>query len=334
MNKTWLSVAGGIAILMALSIVGCSRSAGPVEQIPLVSLTSASSVVSQDLAQLSAAGVTGDGSTGVFSIGWKKFVGPNISDDGAIGEAFAVVHPETSLTMVRSDGMDIGSVTLNYDGGSTTLTKHVTPDGGVLYETFSKGMRQMGMSPINIPFVANGMYSFVVGGSTAFSPGTFQITAPPSLLSFINHENRDTVSKNTDLTLQWQGGSATDSVLVRIVPHLRPDQMRWRETHGAPGGPGGRGGNRGRGGHREGPFIVGGPLEAMGPEFARGILLVIANAGSYTLSAADLQTLLNGTEAAELMIGITQIVKQNVLHDSRTLTVLLRNGDRLVLHVR
>jgi len=84
--------------------------------------------------------------------------------------------------------------------------------------------------------------------------------------------------------------------------------------------------------HRHGPFAMGGPLEGRGPEFARGIVVTVPNTGTYTLSATDLQTLLGGTEAAELMIGVTQVVKKQVAHDGGTVTVLLRNGDRLVLH--
>ena len=79
--------------------------------------------------------------------------------------------------------------------------------------------------------------------------------------------------------------------------------------------------------------MVGGPLEGMGPEFRRGVVVMAANTGSYTLSAADLGTLLNGTEAAELMIGVTQVVKRSVTHNGTPLTLVLRNGDRLVLHV-
>jgi hypothetical protein len=80
--------------------------------------------------------------------------------------------------------------------------------------------------------------------------------------------------------------------------------------------------------------MMGGPLEGMGPEFARGIVLTVPNTGSYTLSAADIATLLNGTSAGELMIGVSQVVKQQVLHDNGTTSVVLRSGDRLVLRVR
>jgi hypothetical protein len=323
-------VTGTIIVLM---VSGCSDLAGPGMQTTGMGFTTGSTVVSQDLAQLSVAGVTGETTTGVFSIGWKKFVGPDISQSGTIGEAYAVVQSDTSTT-IRPRGIDIGAVTLAYGGGSTELTKRVHRDSSVLYETFSKGMHLNPGIPVNIPFVANGTYTFSVTGSNAFAAGTFPITAPASLLSMSGHANGDTVSRSADLVVQWNGGGASDSVLVRIVPHLRPMQLAGRELHDGLDSLAAREGMCGPRPHRHGPFAMGGPLEGRGPEFARGIVVTVPNTGTYTLSASDLQTLLGGTEATELMIGVTQVVKKQVNHDGGTVTVLLRNGDRLVLHVK
>jgi hypothetical protein len=80
--------------------------------------------------------------------------------------------------------------------------------------------------------------------------------------------------------------------------------------------------------------MFGGPLEHMGPEFAKGFVVMVPNTGSYTVSASDLASLLSGTEAKELMVGVTQVVKRDVTHDGATTAVVLRNGDRLVLLVR
>jgi hypothetical protein len=334
MNTLWKNLTASSLVAGGMLLVGCSDTVGPREQSLDNTLLSATSVVTQDLGQLSAAGVTSEVSRGVFSIGWKKFVGPNITDAGTVGEAFAVVHPDTDTTMIRPGGIDLGTVTLTYSGGATELTKRVTPDGRVMYATFGREMRLTETPPVNIPFVANGLYTFDVTGSSAFSAGTFQITAPPSLLTLTGHASGDTVSSTSDLSFQWTGGSASDSVLIRIVPHLRPEQLTARERQVGPGGCEAHGGNGGPRGHRHGRFIDGGPLEQMGPEFARGIFVTIPNAGTYTVSAADLQSLIGGTEAAELMIGVTQVVKQDVLHDGSSLTLLLRNGDRIVLHVK
>jgi hypothetical protein len=228
----------------------------------------------------------------------------------------------------------VGTVTLSYPGGAVDVTKRVTPDGRVLYETFGKARRHSSAVPVNIPFVAGGAYTFGVSGSEAFPAGVFQVTAPSSLLTITGRANGDPVAKDQDLTVNWTGGSTADSVLVRIVPHLRREQMQVREQRdGHDGSPGHMGGD-GPKGRREGPFMVGGPMEGMGPEFRRGIVVMAANTGSYTISAADLGSLLSGTEAAELMIGVTQVVRKSVTHNGTPLTILLRNGDRLVLQVK
>lgn len=339
MNATRQRLAAGMA--MALALMGCAESTGPRTPQTDATLSSTVSTVSQDRAQLEVAGVTSSASKGIFSIGWKKFVGPNITEGTTIGEAYAVVQSETSTTRMRRGGIDIGTVTLNYPGGSVDVTKRVTPDGKVLYETFGKGRHHESASPVNIPFVAGGTYTFAVTGAEGFAGGMFQITAPTSLLTIRGHANGDTVSKSADLNIGWTGGSSTDSVLLRVVPHLRREQMEFRERHdmgdghdGHQGGHDGHMGGEGPKGHREGPFMVGGPMEGMGPEFQRGLVVMVANTGSYTVSAADLGSLLNGTEAAELMVGVAQVEKQNVTHDGKELTILLRNGDRLVLHAK
>jgi hypothetical protein len=325
---------------------GCSDGTGPGSGQSASALQSTASVVSQDLAQLSAAGVTSEATAGVFSIGWKKFVGPNITDVGTIGEAFAVVHTDSSATTIRPTGIDIGTVRLAYSGGEVELVKRTGKNGGVTYTTFTKGPPETTTTPVNIPFIAGGVYTFAVSGGIGFSAASFKVTAPPSLLTITNHADRDTVLRTKDLTVAWSGGSASDSVLVRIVPHLRREQLEAREEEMGPGGHHGHGGMGGSGGgefhpedggprpERDGCFMTGGPLEGMGPEFARGVVMLVPNTGSFTLPAADLATLLGGTEAAELMVGVTQVVAQSAVHSGKAVRVLLRNGDRIVLLVQ
>ncbi len=334
MRTKMLCVVAVIAVAMVMWVYGCSEVTGPGTVASTTGLTNAVSVVSQDLAQLAVAGETGQATKGVFSIGWKKFVGPDITQQGTIGEAYAVVRPEAGSTRIHPAGLDIGTVTLDYSGGSVQLTKHTGRDSSVLYESFSRGMHLEQGLPVNIPFVANSVYTFSVSGSANFSAGSFSVTAPASLLAVVGYADRDTVSKRSDLTIQWQGGSASDSVLVRIVPHLRPPQLaeRGREggfdsmnRHGGMGEPDCR---------REGHFVTGGPLEGLGPEFARGIIVTVPNTGSYTVASADLQALLSGTEASEIMVGVSQVVKQEVSHDNGVISVLLRNGDRIVLYAK
>jgi hypothetical protein len=334
MRTKVLCVVAVIAVVMALGIYGCSQVTGPKSQLSATGLTNAVSVVSQDLSQLAAAGETGQATKGVFSIGWKKFVGPDITQQGTVGEAYAVVMPETSTTSIHPAGIDVGTVTVDYTGGSVELTKHTGRDSSVLYESFGKGMRFEGGTPVNIPFVANGTYTFNVSGSANFSAGSFGVTAPASLLAIVGHADRDTIMQSADLTLQWQGGSPTDSILVRIVPHLRPAEVAACAMGGEYDNLMHRGGMGGPRGHREGRFEMGGPLAGLGPAFAKGIVVTVPNTGSYTVTSGDLQALLSGTEASELMVGVTQVVRQDVPHDGGVITVLLRNGDRIVLYAK
>ena len=335
MRKCTLYLEVGMLLLVMLALVGCSKSGGPdisTDGATSSATLAASAVVSQDLAQLTAANVTSESSTGVFSIGWKKFVGPNITNAGTIGEAYAVVRGDTTAETIRPLGLDLGSVTLSYDGGSVELTKRTARNGSVLYETFGKGMRFAEGTPVNIPFVANGVYTFTVSGSAAFSAATFPVTAPAALMAITGHADGVTVLAAQDLTIGWTGGSAMGDVLVRLVPHLRPAQLGDRPLPLPTGDP--QGGVEGPRCRRQGRFAMGGPLEGMGPEFARGVVVTVPNTGSYTVPAADLQTLLSGTRATELMVSVAQVVESNVVHDGKSVSVVLRDGDRIVLQVK
>jgi hypothetical protein len=121
---------------------------------------------------------------------------------------------------------------------------------------------------------------------------------------------------------------------LRIVPHLRPPQIAERGMLGGYDSLEHHGEMEGHGCRREGHFAMGGPLEGLGPEFAKGIVVTVPNTGSYLVTSADLQALISGTEASEIMVGVTQVAKQEVLHDGGVISVLLRNGDRIVLYVK
>ena len=343
MKRKTVAALKTLLIFSMAAIVGCSKSTGPVatndtslnaEAVLTQSLT-VENVVTQDLAQLNKTEAVTSSSYGVFSIGWNQFIGPNILDAGTIGKAFAVVRADT--TAAGAAGIDLGTVALNYDTSSVGLTKQISPRG-VLYSTFGRGLRAPRTLPVNIPFIANGTYQFNVSGSSVFTPATFTVTAPASLLKITSNVSEDSVGAAKDLTITWSGGSPTDSVLLRIITHLRPEQFEGRGPGRRPG-PGhdgggmmhdGDGGRFGDGGM--GPIEPGSPLD-LGPEFHRGIVKIVANTGSTTITSSDLQLLLNGTESTELMVGVSQLIEKKVQHDNKSLTVLLRNGDRIVLKV-
>jgi hypothetical protein len=326
-NKIFLLA---FAILLGVWLIGCSESSAP-STTPELTQT-AESIVNNDVSQLQAVGIATN-ADGIFSIGWRKFVGPMIQNGTPNGEAFAVVNSGTLDDHGHPLGTDIGTVTLAYNSTSTDLKKVSTPNGGVLYSTFARGLRDLQSPPVSIPFVANGTYEFQVSGATGFSATTIAVTAPASLLDITSNNDNDAISSSNDLTVTWTGGSSSDSVIVRVVPHIRPQ--------GGPGGPGGMGGPGGGpgGGHRGpggpgGPHGPGGPMGNPDQMMDKGLIKKVANTNTVTISASELQTLLSGTSATALMVGVTQAIVQDVSHDGKNLKAILRNGDRVVLTIQ
>lgn len=294
--------------LLAAAIIlvsGCAESTGP-SRTDADAFLDPASVIEQDLGQLSDAGIPATVPDGVFALGWKQFVGPIIPEGETIGEAFAVVHSGEITAGRRPEGIDVGSVTLTYDQASTDVTKRITPRGGVFYGTFDHRRRRHETVPANIPFVPNAVYRFVVSGSGGFAPGSFEITAPASLVTITSHANRDPISRSSDLVIGWSGGATANDVLIRLVPHYRPM------------------GHGGQGGH-------GGPPPGMGGGMPRGIVKRVPNSGTATITAAEIAQMLEGSNATEVMMGVGQVVERTAEHDGKTLALLLRNGDRVVL---
>lgn len=323
MKSTVLQVVAAGAVFAMSAIVGCSEGVAPTPT-ENQTILSAETVVAQDLAQLSKVGIPGAASDGIFSIGWNQFVGPAILNRGTIGKAFAVVHDGGAQPDTRPGGIDIGNVTLVYGSTSTDLAKRVSPAGTVLYSTFAGGLRHPEALPDNIPFISNGVYRFDVTGSAAFAAGSFEVTAPAALLDITSQNDGDTFDPASDLTVSWTGGTPEADILLRVVPHLRPPQFEGRGPGegGGHGGPGPHGGDM-----RHDPPM----MEGFGPEFEKGIVLKVPNTGSYTIQATQLQELLNGGQATDVMVGVAQAIQKDVTHDGKTLTMLLRNGDRVVL---
>ena len=284
-NKIFLLAA---AILLGVWLIGCAESSAP-STTPELTQT-AESIVNNDVSQLKAAGVTTN-ADGIFSIGWRKFVGPMIQNGTLNGEAFAVVNSGTLDEKGHPVGTDIGTVTLAYNSTSTDLRKLSTPNGGTIYTTFVRGLRDLQTPPVSIPFVANGTYEFQVSGATVFSATTIAVTAPASLLDITSNNDNDAIIASNDLTVTWTGGSSSDSVIVRVVPHLRPQGgPRGPGGMGGPGGPGGMGGpgggHRGPGGPGGGPRGPGGPMGNPDQMMDKGLIKNVANTNSISVSAS------------------------------------------------
>jgi len=166
-----------------------------------------------------------------------------------------------------------------------------------------------------------------VSGAIGFSATTIAVTAPASLFDITSNNDNDAISSASDLTITWTGGSSADSVIVRVVPHIRP-----QFGPGGMGGPGG--GHRGPGGGPGGPHGPGGPMGNPDQMMDKGLIKKVANANTVTITASELQTLLSGTDATALMVGVTQAIVHDVSHDGKNLVAILRNGDRVVLTIQ
>ena len=304
MRTTPVLLSLSLAALIALA--GCTESTGP-SGTTADNLLEPSSVIEQDLSQLAGVGIPTTPPDGVFSIGWKQFVGPMIPEGETVGEAFAVVHATAMESGRRPEGIDIGSVALTYGQASNDVTKRTTPRGGVFYSTFDHRPRRPGNTPVSIPFLPNTVYRFTVSGSGGFTSGSFEITSPATLLGITSHANRDPISRTADLVVTWTGGSAANDVVLRLMPHFRPMGM---------GGPGGHGGP---------------PPGPPGGDPPRGIVKRVPNTGTATITAAEIARMLEGSNATEVMLGAGQVVENTVQHDGKNIALLLRNGDRVVL---
>jgi hypothetical protein len=319
----------GLAAFGAGLLIGCSDSPGPAAFNVAEEALTSENVITQDLTQLSNVGVPATPTYGVFSVGWNQFVGPAIQEAGTLGKAFAVVLTDTPQVGVRRSSVDVGSITLAYTGGSADLTKRTSPDGNVRYSTFDRGLRDPQSLPVNVPFIAGGQYIFDVSGSADFPAGSFAITAPASLID-ITTSAGDSIDPSADLTVLWTGGDADGDVIVRVVPHMSQRQLRqpMGGGMGSRGGPGGMGPGRHQG---PGPHMGGGP--GVGPLPTNAIVKRVSNTGSVTFSATELQEMLGGSIAGEIMVHVAQVVEEVVVHDGKPYAVLLKNADRVVLRL-
>ena len=333
MKSMWWKQCLGIAAFAAGLLAGCSDTQQPAMTTVGDAALTADNVITQDLSQLSSVGIPPSAVYGVFSVGWNQFVGPAIQPVSMIGKAFVVVHVDTPQAGVRPSSIDIGSVTLAYSGGSVGLTQRTAPNGNVIYSTFDRGLRDPQSIPVNVPFVGGGTYAFSVSGSAAFPAGTFSITAPSSLLDIANVTG-DSISINSDVTIAWTGGEVGESVVVRAVPHLAPRQLQQpmgggRGPRGPQGGPGGMGS-----GQHQGPGSHQGPGFGVPPLPPKSIVKVVPNTGTLTFTAEELQDLISGSSASEIMFHVAQVGEEVVEHDGKPYALLLKNADRVILKLR
>lgn len=306
-------------------LTGCSDSVRSDDDSSTLSSTALNSEESE-LTLLKSSGITDlDPASGIFSLDWREVFKPREQTSDLIGNAMGVAFgsEQEIFPGIRKSGIDIGTVYLNYNGTQTEIPKQTTPDGGYVYSFMMPpprgGKDHHGpptanqAKPTSIPFVSGGTYEFEITGSDAFEAAKLQVTAPVSLINITNYADQDTVDHTSDLTINWNGGLATDSVLIKvsIMPDMKPEGQK-NGHHGEPGGEP----NMEKRGH---------------PDFLK---LVESNTGSYTLTAATIADLLATTSGTHLVIHVEQVASTDVEHATGTLKLILRNEDSVALNLK
>ncbi len=334
MTHKRILLASVLPLVIAGLMVGCDRT--PSESSPGAIQDVAYAFADDQLETSNASGVNVDGTAGVFSIGWRQIIVPEDQTTTLRGDAMAIAfdgtQDETAPYRTMS-GIDIGTVFLNYGGNQRELAKKEGHRRGTFYCLFPE--RPEPTEP-GLEFIAGGSYEFEVTGSTDFSPLKVSLTAPQEILQISSHTNGDQIDPSSDLTVTWTGGSADGGVLVRLRPFFLPPtdglQARDRFREGIKqGGPrhqwwSDEGGEKGfhhgpGGGHPFGPI-----------RFHRGFLVTLdSNPGTITIPADEIQKVLGLCGTTEIAVVVSQISSQSIDHDSKSYTLLIRNGDMRVL---
>ncbi len=325
---------GAIAVMLLLTgtlIYGCYDNSQSTQ--PIIGSSGnmenmiASGIAQNELTLLRLGGIDTASGKGIFSIGWRQFFDPRCQGDTTVGHAMAIGFENSEpLASMRRAGIDMGSVVLRYGSNNTTLQKHISPDGRVIY-TSSLGPHD---NSTNISFISGGTYTFDVSGSAKFSSFTTSVTAPSALIAISNPARRDSINTTNDLTITWSGGSAS-SILIAVAAQPPPPI-----GFGDPRGPGGP------------PPVGGGPIGpgmgSMRPppgdhppilDSTKAIVVRLStNTGTYTVPAAKLQDLVSRTGAHGLLVSVSQMVVNDVMHDGGIVHVVFRNGDGVMVKVQ
>ncbi len=293
------TVLTGFLILVIMgSAINCSDVSAPDNDSSLY--PTAAAEADDELTLLSMSGTDVEPSIGIFSITWNHPLRPDGGEPEMTGHIFAIGfdEPVEGDPPFSQAGIDMGSVFFTYPSDRIELLEQETPDGGIVYSNFS---RPPG-SPVEvIEFTPDASYEFEVTGSDLFSPVTFSLTSPSSLIKITSHSHGDVINRDEDLTITWEGGEADKEVVLHFVPHRPP-------RRGGPPAP---------------------------PKFPGGIIITLdSNPGTYTLDASDLQKLLTNPDRDMIMYHVSQISSTEFDHDEGQIRAIMRNGDQVMVHAQ
>lgn len=311
----------GISILL-MFVFGCSVGNEPDTNSQYSEVSEGLAIADGQMDLLEQSGYPLEDCKAIFSLGWKEIFVPMLSTTETAGHAFAVAFAQPLSQHPRpfNGGIDMGSVSINYQTNQLEMRKLVGPGGGVAY---SLGHRPGPGMANTLEYIPNTTYEFDVTGSANFDPLQIDLTSPPALLSFTSHSLGDTISAAGDLTLDWTGGNADSGLVIHIHPaHFRPigvrpapGQMPMPGQRPPHGGPGQRG------------------LMPPPPPISPNSIIVVLddNPGSYTISSSDLQDLINQTSAQGIICGVSQMDLQEIDLNGELVRAVLHNGDRVGL---
>jgi hypothetical protein len=305
-NKTKIVFAGLLAIFF---FFGCKSEVNSPDRNDFLSDQLSFETVDSDLALMKDGGMVLDSAAGVFSIGWNEIFRPFMDSSRIKGMAFAVAFGERGkdLNHLRKFGLDMGNIFINYSGNQVEMYKHSHPIRGVAYSLFERPFGKCESEKM-LEFMPNTDYQFDVTGSENFAPITITLTSPSALMNITSPAFGDFINPAEDLTINWEGGN-TGKVGIRLMPDFKPLK-----------GPGGE---------------PGGPGKIPKPQMDRVIFIILeSNTGTYTFSAEQIQSILNGIPADGLRAEVSQMDFGEVEHENGMLHTAMRNGNTVMMRIQ
>ncbi len=307
-NMKLLFILAGISI--PILFYGCSKNiVNPSSNQQTSNQLDKSTVVEDDIGVLNDEGIPMGRYEGVFALGWNEIFGPIRWNDEINGHAMALVfgdsvHPRPFIR----DGIDVGTIFINYNSEQLQLEKRTGPNGGVFYSLYPRFFDDG-----HLDFVPGADYEFEITGSENFTPLNYTITAPQALVHINTPVEDSTINPADSLTLQWSGGTTEDPIAIRLMP-VHPPVPPGRNP-------------------REGGNGMHPPMQL--PPCGNPVFILLdSNPGEYTIAATTIQNLINQTGAQKLVCVVSQIDKNNVQHDSKHLNFVMHNGDSVLLNVQ
>ena len=272
--------------------------------------------VESDLALLKDGGMPLPEGDGVFSIGWNEIFRPFEDDSKIKGMAFAVAFGDenTGTSNFPRFGLDMGTITIGYNGNQIEMHKMYHEKRGTAYSLFK---RPFGGSDVLLEYVPNTDYTFNISGSENFASSTISLKSPASLIKITSHNHGDVIDPTKNLTINWQGGNPSGKIAIRVMAHFKPQ----------PGFKGPQGGD-GQGQHGPGHHPPGPPPNHV------IVKILDTNPGQYTITAEQLQSLISEFGADKIVVDVSQFDLGVVERGEKSLNTAMRNSTSTMLKVK